>query len=360
MKDIVFIGGVRDYHIMDWYRTVKKTVSDRKVVILTDLIKAEGFDVLTERDDVVEKLFIIDRFLFKNQSSVGNIWRNIVKLIVLPIQILYLRKFARKNRNCVFHANPMYYMLLCWLSGINFVGTPQGSEILVRPGRSKLYRYFAVKALKSARIVTVDSESMKKEIFEMSGVNAIVVQNGIDVAAVMSEKESSSRIKVASVRGMTDLYRIKEILWSRNFSKTKQPINFAYPFHDDEYKKELKGLFIEEDKDLGRLSKEEFYKVLRESFLVISVPKSDSSPRSVYEAIFSGCCVAVTYNNYVEVLPECMKKRLYIVDILNENWLEEAVKYARGVAAGAFSPSEAAIEMFDQDRTIKRVINMLY
>ena len=44
-KRIVVIGGARDYHVMDWYRTVRSLESNRNVSILTDLIGGEGFEV---------------------------------------------------------------------------------------------------------------------------------------------------------------------------------------------------------------------------------------------------------------------------------------------------------------------------
>ena len=138
MKKIVILGGARDYHVMDWYRTIRKLAVDRDVVFLTDLIDSEGYDYIVEPGDNIECLFVIDKLLFSTQSRMGNIWRNVLKFLVLPLQIIKLRRFSSKQLDAVYHTQSMYYMLLCWLAGVEYIGTPQGSEILVRPQRSRL------------------------------------------------------------------------------------------------------------------------------------------------------------------------------------------------------------------------------
>lgn len=361
MSDIVILGGARDYHALDWYRTVKKLMPSTNVILLTDLIGGEGFDVIVNESDRVEKLFIIDKFLFKGQSRAGNIWRNIFKLLVLPIQIFYLKKYKREHPDSVFHAHPMYYMFLCWLSGIEFIGSPQGDEILIRPYRSKLYKYFAQKTLQAAKYVTVDSINMQKGIEQLSGVHALVYQYGIDVENLLQLK-SMKRDKIASIRGMLPLYRIQEIIEARNNSKIlfQKTITFIYPYYDEAYYINMQKLMITHDDDLGRLDKNDMYRLLSESFLVISIPESDSSPRSVYESIFSGCCVAVTYNQWIESLPQCMKNRLFIVDLDDPLWLEKAFEFAKKCVLVPYVPSEEALEMFDQRKSIGKVIEKLY
>ena len=42
------------------------------------------------------------------------------------------------------------------------------------------------------------------------------------------------------------------------------------------------------------LNSEDFLSILYNSKIVISIPKSDSSPRSVYEALILGCTIFVT------------------------------------------------------------------
>lgn len=360
MSDIVILGGARDYHALDWYRTVKKLMPERNIVLLTDLIGGEGFDVIIDGSDNIEKLCIIDKLLFRSQSKMGNIWRNLIKLILLPVQIYHLKLYAKNHPDSIYHAHPMYYMLLCWLSGIKFIGTPQGDEILIRPDNSNIYKYFAKKALQAANFVTVDSVNMQKGIEELSGVKALIYQYGVDIESLMRYK-ATNRTKITSIRGMLPLYRIQEIVEARNCNPVQpQGIHFIYPYQDEHYYGQVKQTLLPEDNDLGRLNKEAMFTLLSESFLVLSIPMSDSSPRSVYESIFLGCCVAVTYNNWIEALPPCMKSRLFIVDLEDSYWFSKAVDFAHDLMKTSYFPSEEALEMFDQNHSIGKVISKLY
>jgi hypothetical protein len=359
-KTIVILGGARDYHALDWYRTVRENTTKHKVIFLTDLIGGEGFDIIINDEDDIKNLFIIDKFLFNYQSKVGNVWRNIVKLIALPLQIYYLKKFSKKHPNAIYHAHPMYYMLLCWLSNLSFIGTPQGDEILIRPKQSIIYNFFAKKVLQAAAYLTVDSVNMQKGIKNLSGANAFVYQNGVDIAA-MSKFNNLERTKITSIRGMLPLYRIQEILDARNHSEYKEDgINFIFPYLDENYFSQIKYQFNASDKSLGRLDKEALFTLLSESFLVLSIPMSDSSPRSVYESIFLGCCVAVTYNNWIEALPLCMRNRLFIVELNDPDWFSKAVSFAQTLMKTPYIPSEEALEIFDQNRSMRKVIENIY
>lgn len=360
-KDIVIVGGARDYHVMDWYRTVAKVAGGRRTILLTDLIDSEGYDVLLEDTDRIERLFVIDKLLFRSQSRFGNIWRNIVKLLVIPVQVMRLRKFIKRNPNSLLHAQPMYYMIVCWLAGLAFIGTPQGSEILVRPLRSALYRYFARRGLRAAKRVTVDSENMKRQVYELAGIEATIIQNGIATNDLLSKDGAAGRRrKICSIRGFTPLYRIDEILKSRDRAKTRRPLEFCYPFWDEGYRRKVLTNLQAGDKDLGRLPRAKMYELLRETLLVISIPQSDSSPRSVYEAIFAGCCVAAVHNPWIDSLPNCMRVRLYILDLNSATWYDDAIEYAERITKQRYRPSDEALCMFDQTRTMQRAVQMLY
>tara|TARA_B100000795_G_C22799743_1_gene441215 strand:+ start:2043 stop:3134 length:1092 start_codon:yes stop_codon:yes gene_type:complete len=360
-KQIVFLCGARDYHAMDWYNSAKDILPSRKILVLTDLIEGEGFNKIVKEGDAIHKLLILDKFLFKKQSSFGNLWRNLLKIICLPIQVVLLKKFARKFPESIYHAHAMYYLFLAWAANIEYIGTPQGSDVLVRPYKSKLYKLFAIKALKSAKGITVDSVSMKNNIKKLSGVNSVIVQNGIDVKTILVQSPYHViRDKVLSIRGFTDLYRINEIFQARKSILKELEIHFIYPFHDDSYKERIAKNFNKVDKDYGRVTRNEMYELLHSSKLVISIPKSDSSPRSVYEAIFCGCSVAVTYNPYLDILPKCMKARIIVVDLDNENWLKEAIKQSEKITAIKYYPSEQAIKIFDQKESLKTISNLFY
>lgn len=359
MKNIVFVCGAKDFHAIDKYRITSKIVYPRRMLLLTDTIESEGQPKLISDESSLSHLYIIDRLLFRKQSALGHIWRNMVKLLFIPIQVYRLKRFYAKNPDCIYHALPMYYIMLCYWAKVPFVATPQGSEILVRAVKSKIYRYYAIRSLKAARKVVVDSVSMKNTIFELSKVHSVVLKNGFDTTEVLKTHKSGKTI-ILSIRGMHPMYRIDKIIQARLHSKEKPAISFVYPAMDEDFKSKVREGFSHADIDLGRLEKAALYETMANTLLAISIPTSDSSPRSVYECIFAGACVAVTYSPYLDELPMCMRERIYLVDINDEGWLDKAILYARKITAIPFVPSEEAFDMCDQERTIRKVINELY
>ena len=270
MENIIFIGDARDFHAMDWYHSAKDVCYPRKVYFATDLINSEGQEVLIREGDNIINLYNIDWLLFPNQSRFGHIWRNFIKLLFSPFQAIRLKLISKKTPNSIFHAHTMYYMFLCWMARISYFGTPQGSEILVRPNRSKLYRYFAIKALLAARHVTVDSINMQNNIYKLCGKTSSIVQNGIDIIAILhSVNNSEKRINIVSLRGLRPPYQIDEIFKARNHCRQKPPLILIYPFSEEGYKTEILQKCEHNDLDLGRLSRIEMYKLLADRKSVV-------------------------------------------------------------------------------------------
>lgn len=359
-RQIIFVGNGRDFHAIDWYRTIRKVCPTRRVYFATDLIDSEGNAKLLTGQDSVINLYNIDRFLFTNQSTLGNVWRNIVKLCFFPIQVSRLNEIYEANPDSVYHAHTMYYMFICWIAGISFIGSPQGGEISIRPHSSRLYRYFAVKSLQAAKTIVVDSTSLQRGIGELAGRNAVVIQYGIDVSSIQ-QTQTGERTKIVSIRALYPIYRIEKIFDSRALSPNMRPLVLFYPYWEDGYRELIAKRLDVNDKDLGRLpTKSEVFKLLGETLLAISIPAIDSSPRSVYEAIFCGCCVATTYNPWLEDVPQCMRARVVVVDLQDDLWLEKAINHAGSVVKNPYRPSEAALDLFDQDRSMTTVARLYY
>lgn len=364
MGKIVFLCGARDFHAMDWYRSAKKKLGAKNVAVMADIISAEGMKSLLQPEDELLPLFILDKYLFKNTSKIGNIWRNALKLLVLPIQARKLKKYYKSHPDTVYHAHGMYYMQVAAKASVPFVGTPQGSELLVRPYQSKQYMKFATRALRAAKYVTVDSVNMQKSAEKFSGVRPHIVQNGIDVKSILNylrHSEQPIRDVWLSMRGFAPLYRETEILKARNASSRygDYPLTFVYPFFDEPYMEEAKPLMKECDKVIGRLQRDDLYTMMRKTELVFSIPASDSSPRSVYESIFLGCPVIIVKNDYVDMLPKSMQERIIVADITKDGWFDKAVKDAGEVAKKPYVADREAIEMFDQEECWEKVYQLL-
>lgn len=359
--DIVFVGNARCFHTMDWFRSAQAVCAPRRVVFATDLIESEGHTrLITDRDEVID-LLNVDRLLLREQSRRGNLWRNLVKFAMLPVQAALLRRLYRRMPGAAYHAHTMYYMLLCRAAGVPFVGTPQGSEILIRPKRSRVYRWFATRALQAADTVTVDSVAMADGVRELSGREAVVVQNGIDVAAIRHlAANPGGRAGILSIRGVSPNYRLEVVLAARSRLGVRLPLTLAYPFWDAAELTRVRAAMIQGDRDLGRLDRTDLYREMGRASLVVSVPSSDSSPRSVYEAVFSGACVAVTANPYLDALPPCMRSRIVVVDLADVRWLDRALEQAESIVACPYEPTAEAMELFDQRRSMQRVADRYY
>lgn len=360
MRPICYVASARDYHAIDWYRSVKNLCHGRRVFIATDLVESEGVEKLVDERDEVYRLFDLDRWLLDRQSKFGNIWRNILKVLSVPL-VAYRLNALSKRVDAIFHAHSMYYIFLCCLARVEFIATPMGSDVLVRPNNSKVYRQFTIYSLRAAAAITVDSSALREKIRLLCGKDSHIIQNGIDTDGTYIYRESKyKRTKVISIRGIDSNYRILELVQARNSASYPARFDFIYPFQEEGYLNSIKKLMNAEDQDHGRVSKDVMYRMLGEAFVVFSIPISDSSPRSVYEAIFCGACVVVSYGNWVEFLPACMRARVVVVDISVQNWFDDALRAAQQICTIPFRPSRAALEIFDEHEAMKIVCKKFY
>jgi len=360
-ESVIFVCDSKCFHSMDWYHQVQEICPEKNVMFATDVIETDSTISLIKPNDKIVVLYDIYYLLRKKQSTISDIWRNLVKLGTTPLQIKALRKLAKEYSDVIFHAHSMYYIFLCWLARVKFIATPMGSDVLVRPDESGIYRYMTKKSLQAAYYITVDSVKMQHKIAELSGRNSEVIQNGIDVRSISSfVSDKINRKDIVSIRGFYPNYRIEKLMDAREKSCPTVNITFIYPFFEEGYKNEMKERMTPEDKDLGRLPKMELYKLLACTLLVVSIPESDSSPRSVYEAVFSGCCVAVSYSLWIDSLPACMRARLIVVELEYENWLDTAITKAKQITATPYTPSTEALIEYDQYESMKKVCRDIY
>lgn len=350
---------------MDWFRSASELNAEGRLgaplALLTESRGGEGFPELAREGDEVHELFVIDPLLFSRQTRWGGLWRNALKFLLLPLQILLLRRFARRNPNKLYFAHSMYYMWLAWGAGVDFVGTPQGSDLLIKPYRSVVYRYLSVKSLRAARVVTLDSEAMAEASRDLADVEPQIIQNGVDINAIrdLPPEEPGIRDRVVSPRAITPLYRIDAIVASINAGQSlHRPVEFIYPFFDEAYYRECIARADFPLNDNGRVTRERMYELYRRARLVLSIPSSDSSPRSVYEAIFCGAPVAICHNAYYEALPDSMRSRVILVDLENPHWFDDAMLQADALVRERTTIDPPDWDLFDQRKSLERLIKI--
>lgn len=357
----MFICGAKDFHAMDKYFRLVNVLGNEKILLVTDTLSGEGQISLLNKNSNYTKLLIIDKFTLKNLSRLGNIIRNFFKLLFIPFQALLLKKKWLKYEPHIVHAAPIYYMLLAYFAGIPYVGTPQAGEILERSKRNIIYRFFAKLAIKNADKIIVDSYLLSKEINNNFGVNSAIIRNGFDSNYALSfQKFNYKKNRLLSIRGIQSNYQLIDLVRANKINQTVLPIDFVYPFKDLNYFTYLKKNSGQYDNFLGKLDKKELYNLMSKALLTISIPDSDSSPRSVYESIFCGSIVAVTNLPFLKELPSCMLSRIFIVDINNKFWLQEAINYAELNYHNNYIPSQSALEFCDQMFLTKKIISDIY
>tara|TARA_B100001989_G_scaffold250543_1_gene227870 strand:+ start:878 stop:1999 length:1122 start_codon:yes stop_codon:yes gene_type:complete len=365
MFQLVFICSARSHHSIDWFNSAKN-ICELPPYILTDSKCSEGFENRFTNVKNVYDLFIIDRFLFKKYSFIGSIWRNIFKFISLPLQIYLLKKFSKRHPNSIYFAHGMYYMWICHFARVKYVGNPIGSEILVRTYKL-FYKFLSILSLKSSLFIICDSKKMAKRIYKISKKESLIVQNGIEIELIskISKLKKLKKIrqkKIVSFRGITSLYRTKEIFLARQtiHSEFPIPIKLIYPFSDESYKKEISPYIKSIDDDLGTLSKVKLIEEFHKYILYISIPKSDSSPKSVYECILSGGIVAATREDYFDDLPKSLQNRIIIVDLNDRYWLKKSINKAIKLSSQEFDITKTNLDLFDQTQSFKLIYEKIH
>ena len=157
---------------------------------------------------------------------------------------------------------------------------------------------------------------------------------------------------------MNSSERTSMLLLAASFTCIYSRIEFIFPFSDSTYLKSIE--FNTGDILRGRMDKSAMYSCLKATILAISIPSSDSSPRSVYEAIFCGTIVAVDKNDYIDQLPSCMKSRIVVVDLADPSWFDKALRKSLKMINEEYQPSIEALRMFDQFVSFENKIKIAY
>jgi hypothetical protein len=340
---------------MDWFRSCCELTAERPVFI-TDNYGKEGFTPLLRESDDVRELVVIDPVLPDRPSVLGHRWRNLIKLALIPLQVFKLRRALRALPRPFVFAHSTYYAFIASFCNVPYSATPQGSEVLVRPGASRFYRYMLARSVRKAAFVTVDSTAMADKLQRVAAVVPHIVQNGIDMRKIASAAAPSDRTLVMSIRGISDNYRIDEIIRGRNQSAPSVALNFSFPFVEEGYARQIREALGPNDVMHKELSREQLYTLFKQSICVVSIPKSDSSPRSVYEAIFCGAVAVCASAAYVDSLPPSMRSRIVLADPADPSWFATAYARATEIVAEPFQPCANALEQFDQLFSMKKCL----
>jgi glycosyltransferase involved in cell wall biosynthesis len=220
-------------------------------------------------------------------------------------QILSLRRLLRRYRPDVVHANWMPFAVLAALAGARpLVVMAWGSDVYLA-GRHQLLLYRLV--VRRADLVLADSRALLERLIALGAPRqrSALFNWGVDLAQLTppespQEKAAMKRRMglhegplVISARGLKALYNPGVLLDA--FSRVKRALpNTQFIFkHQGNGDDELARLALPEGvRVVGRIRHEELVDYFRAADVCVSIPDTDSAPRSVWEAMACGCaCV---------------------------------------------------------------------
>ncbi len=376
---ILFLGNSTSWHVAPWVNFFAKNHE----VSLFSFIEPYAHSSSLKNVYLLHSYGFLGFFLkfFKVNT---NFFYNFNRIISIPLASIKLSIFIKKNNIQIVHAHSVYYGFLAYfiIPKVKIVFTPMGSDVLVHPVNSIFYKIMTRIAYIKPAMITGDSYLIQKTGLKY-GANMkknFVIQNGVDQDIFYPSSKnpnlidrydiSQEQFVLYSPRQVEELYNIDIIVESLNLIK-QQGHNFKCMFTygpDSQYIKSLKEKVSEYKLDdnviwLGLLTHKEMAEHYNLSDLVISIPSSDSSPRSVYEAAFCNKFIIVSDLDWSYEFFDNPKSLLKI-PIRNINSLTKAISDFM-LDQSSFSKyvknsNKIAQENFDFDKNMTQMEKLLY
>ena len=284
------------------------------------------------------RLFLLLKTVHIFSMSFMKIIKNMLRLVFPFTQnkryiVDYIRR-ARRIRNEVSHFRPHivhgHYVaqnaIDVLLSGFRpNILTVWGSDIRDEDPLTRIQYIFRQMALKNAEAITAPSKDLisicirkgisknKCHLIGMPGIDVSKYENPSPIVIDALMPIPRDRDIILSPRSITDWYRIENIVHAFAKVKEKYPKAFLLLLDynsDKKYLKQIEELiklshvesdvFIYKDMPYPFESMENIY---AKSKVVVSIPKSDGMPQSIFESFAAGCpVVSSSHKTYDEVI----------------------------------------------------------
>lgn len=289
-----------------------------------------------------------------------------------------IEKIIKNEKIDIIHSVALYYGFLSTFLNTNLpiIYTTQGSEILIRSQNNFFYKYMAKKVFNRVDIVTNDSKTIQNAGFNIGArwKNNYIIQNGVDLKIFNTNVENIRSTKlmidddtflIYSPRGFIPLYNIPDIIEALNLLKSeniKFKCMFSFAF-GEEYLEKYKALITKyglQDYVIwnGYLEHADMAKYYFSADITLSVPSSDSSPKSVYESMACGTPVIVSElpwtNEYLTEGKNIVKVKLNSPEQIKDAILrlyEDKIFYKKIVENGL----EIVKEIYDYDLNMSKM-----
>ncbi len=355
MKKIIVIGTKRSWHVQDYLAIMNQGAIDYKFIA----------DIVGE-----EKRLLCDSFWSKLSYKFLSIYSIEFKFRVR--KVLSLARVAKrvkdenKEESNIFWAISLWSAFIARFAGVeNFVFTPMGSDIL-QISKTILGRLFIKYCLKNCSNINSDSEIVVDRLREIGiKTSATIIEIGINENLYRTEIPFSKKEKnsILWTRALTSLYNpeifIKAVKMCEDESGEIFDIHVCSAFGSEripELERLVTELKIKSNFNFyGRVPPEKLYQMHLASDIYISIPSSDASPRSVYEALLLGNKVVVSD------LPWVKAKRIddLVISVKTSNIseLSNAILTARVSTPISIDKIRIGLYTFSREYSIKRTKN---
>ena len=350
--------------------------------------KAHSVFLFSERENYLNDQPFKDVIITQSEGLLGGFFNylNITshrlfqlnKLLSAKFYAAEIDKLVLKEKIDIIHAHTLFhgYVASFVKSSVPVIFTPMGSDIIIHAQKNLIYKFMAYKAFSKSTVITGDSLILQKKGYDVGARQEknFIIQNGVDSSIFKPQSAnklkqklgiSKSETLIFSPRAITPLYNIEAIIESLSELKKTDPrfkCMFSYAFGGEYYsklKKKVISLGLAENVIwLGYIKYEDMQLYYNAADIVISVPSSDSSPKSVYEAMFCGKPVIISDLEWsYELLDEidCVLR----VDIKNPMQLTRALKSLIGDQELLETLSKNSLQLahkfFDYDINMKKM-----
>lgn len=375
---ILFLGNATSWHVAPWVNYFTK---DHEISLLS-FIEPHKHNKDLNNTKIIEVKGLFG-FLLLVLKIKKDFYFKLNRLVSIPIAAFKLFLYIKKNEIQVIHAHSVFYGFLAFFASRNVpvVFTPMGSDVLVNPKKSSMYLLMTKLAFKRANMVTGDSYILQKTGISYGAEKNLnfVIQNGVDKRFFFPDKKDDELLKkyriedeiiFYSPRQVEELYNIDIIIDSLHkisVSGYKFKCLFSYVpessylnlLKDNIRKFKLESNIVW----LPLLNHKEMAKHYNLCDLVISVPSSDSSPRSVYEAAFCRKPIVVTdlpwshefFKEKDSLVRIPVRDSLSLANVL-DNFINDREKFK----ILAKNSNLIAVDHFDYYKNMKKMEDLLY
>lgn len=276
-------------------------------------LKGHQVDLITLNPDVLDGYEPVRVHVIKKPVSSSGLYglaRNF-----LPV-LKELKSIISGARPGILHAHSAgAYAWLAMACGFRpYVITPWGTDILIDVQESRLIRYFTVRSLNKAELITCDGINMKNEIVKL-GVNADKIRLvifGVDLRRFNFYEDSKSEFRkkygigerkiVVSTRTLTPVHDVQTFVRSIPLIKETVPEAVFVIVGDGTERKSLEELakslgIYDSTRFIGRVEEDEMAQCLSAADVYVSTSMADSGlAASTAEAMACKLPAVVTDN----------------------------------------------------------------